>query len=142
MHQRRFQILAWLLISWQLFVPSGAPWVHTLLDENCCANKCGEFNAPDPAGKHAHSHTGCLHLHGTHSRSHAQSDGDSDPTGQEPHDCSNCPVCLAIAAPRLLTALVSMPIQVDQIEVLPVAECADPQLGFGLPPQCRAPPAV
>jgi len=137
-----FRILTLLLILWQLFLPCSAPWLHTCVEPSCahtaCATgvKCSSSPVAENSRSKAHScRCSCHHLteNSTNDGSHGKPPG-------EPHDCSSCALCQAIAAPRILASLVSLPSCEDLIEVLRVAECADPLLGFGLPPRCRAPP--
>jgi hypothetical protein len=142
MHPRRFQILSWLLISWQLLVPSGAPWLHTLIDGGCSAETCETGRSEGIGDQHSHVHSACRHAHHSATGPHSHSHGSSDPAKNKTHDCSNCAVCQAIAAPRIVCHFVVLPVTIDRIEILSIAHCADPLLGFGLPPQCRAPPAV
>ena len=142
MHPRRFQILSLLLISWQLLVPSGAPWLHTLIDGGCSAVTSEKGRSEGIGEKHSHVLSACCHVHHSATGPHSHSHDSSDPTENKPHDCSNCAICQAIAAPRIVADFVVLPVTIDRIEALSVADCADPLLGFGLPPQCRAPPAV
>jgi len=145
MQQRRFQILSWLLISWQLLIPSAAPWLHTLTDGSVCADGRSvvkDSKLANSCEAVSQSHSGCSHSHRTCSHSHSGSESESEHAPNAPHDCSNCAVCQAIAAPRVLTTLLTLPVAVDRIEILSIAACSDPLLGFGLPPQCRAPPVV
>lgn len=169
MFQHRFQNLIKLLIALQLLLPSGAPWLHTLIDGSCCASSGSSSGACCDNASHGHKHscgsrTTHKHSHGAHSHEHPpaeshagsnhskspnqHSDSDShdqtptDSEPEQPHDCSNCPICQAISAPRILALILQLPEADDQVECLCIAECADPLLGFGLPLQCRAPPAV
>lgn len=164
MLQHRFQNLIKLLIALQLLLPSGAPWLHTVIDGSCCAASVGY--SPSCCISHSHLHCSgasnrgnAVHSHGnshkdahscsshsaskpghSHRHLHDESSPNSDP--EQPHDCSNCPVCQAISAPRILALILQLPEVDERIECLATAECADPLLGFGLPLQCRAPPAV
>ena len=135
----RAQNLTWLLILWQLLLPSGAPWLHTVVDGSCCTTAVEQ-----------HSETTCCHHHHLNDshrraandcRSHHDHDGQS-PSDSKPHDCSSCAICQAISAPRVLAALVELPKIAEQTGVIETPECADPLLGFCLPLQCRAPPAA
>ncbi len=136
MLSHRTQILTWLLVCWQLLLPSGAPWLHTVVDGSCCASSDSQNAAP----------TCCCHHHSAGSHSHAPAEGqessDSKQSDEKPHDCSNCAICQAISAPRVLVALVELPKIAEQTGVIETPECADPLLGFCLPLQCRAPPAA
>jgi hypothetical protein len=134
----RTQIFTWLLICWQLLLPSGAPWLHTMVDGSCCAT-----SNPQPAS------TPCCQQHHSHcADSHAKAKSDvADPDDRDlptpdslPHDCSNCVICQAIAAPRALASVIELPAFSELTEIVSVIGCADPLLGFGLPLQCRAPP--
>ena len=145
------QKFTWLLILWQLLLPSGAPWLHTVVDGSCCTTP-GE----------QHSKTTCCHQHHSHESdrdagkacsSHKHRDGQlscgeqapfegQSPANSPPHDCTNCAICQAISAPRVLTGLVELPKIAEQIGVIETPECADPLLGFCLPLKCRAPPAA
>lgn len=136
----RTQIFTWLLVLWLLLLPSGAPWLHTVVDISCCATSKAQSTS-----------TKCCHHH-------HRDGGDSDGTAKcvvpqaedhglplrqpAPHDCSNCPVCQAIAAPRVLALVVELTVFPERTELISVIECADPLLGFGLPLQCRAPPVA
>jgi hypothetical protein len=135
----RTQNLTWLLIVWQLLLPSGAPWLHTVVDGSCCTAE---------AKQHSETTCSCRH-HSADSHRHAEGicGSDPDPDGQlpsdsTPHDCSNCAICQAIYAPRVLVAVVELPKIAERNGVIETPECADPLLGFCLPLQCRAPPAV
>jgi hypothetical protein len=144
MHKHRFQNLIKLLIALQLLLPSGAPWLHTLIDGSCCAVGAHSHRGPSPQDAHPSwcAHTGCSHSHASHSADNPCGNP-AEPAGDTtPHDCSDCPVCQAMAAPRMLALVVVLPLAVELIETLPLPDCADPLLGFGLPPQCRAPPAA
>ena len=143
MHSRCFQILSWLLIFWQLLLPSGAPWLHLLMDGSCCTDACcvdiGIISAKLPETT-SHSHSVCQHAHNDGQCSHSDSQNESE--SETPHDCSNCAVCQALAAPRILAPVVGLPVAGESIENPVVRECAGPLLGFGLPLQCRAPPVA
>jgi len=137
MHLHRTQILTRLLILWQLLLPSGAPWLHTVVDGTCCTTSAEQ-----------HSETACCHdhSHGSHHHAANESSAPPDRDGQSPcnstpHDCSNCAICQAISAPRVLAVLIELPKIAEQTGVIETQECADPMLGFCLPLQCRAPPA-
>lgn len=145
MPQHRFQNLIRLLALLQLLLPSGSPWLHTVFDSACCESKVGCASPADVSLErtscaHSHSHC-CDHFSpqngGNSGHGHHHSDHDS-----RPHNCANCAVCQAIAAPRILSPVVVLPTLPEVFEALVVASCADPLLGFGLPPQCRAPPAI
>jgi hypothetical protein len=136
----RTQNFTWLLILWQLLLPVGAPWLHTVVDGSCCTTSveqrhettCCHHHRSD--GAHRHPATDCSH-------SHEEPDGQS-PFDSKPHDCSNCAICQAISAPRVLVVLIELSKLVEQTGVIETPLCADPLLGFCLPLQCRAPPAV
>ena|GEM_PF-800942 len=137
-----FRILTLLLILWQLFLPCSAPWSHSCLGVACAHTGCGTAAESSSSAvvkdARAGTHSCRCAFHGF---SETPTEGDADEkSDREPHDCSSCALCQAIAAPRILASLVSLPSCEDLIEVLRVAECADPLLGFGLPPRCRAPP--
>ena len=140
MLKHRTQNFTWLLILWQLLLPSGAPWLHTVVDGSCCAT---------PAEQHSET-TCCHHHHSDGSHGHAatncsnsrQEHDDQPPSDPAPHDCSNCAICQAISAPRVLVLLTELPKIAEQTGVIETPECADPLLGFCLPLQCRAPPAA
>lgn len=136
----RTQNLTWLLILWQLLLPSGAPWLHPVVDGSCCTSSTEQ-----------HSETTCCHHHHS-SRSHCRAPADcsdsdksvggESPSNPAPHDCANCAICQAISAPRVLVGLIELPKIVEQTGVIEMPSCADPLLGFCLPLQCRAPPAA
>ena len=139
MSQHRFQILTRLLILWQLLLPTVAPWLHTIVDVSSCA------------GIRAHgTSTGCCHhRHSNGAESSAASKcgeltkrSGEVPADSAPHDCSNCAICQAITAPRVLALLIELPLFSEQTGFVSISTCADPLLGFGLPPQCRAPPVA
>jgi hypothetical protein len=148
MPQHRFQILASLLITLQLLIPSGAPWLHLHVESDCCAlaaESSRHEETQDPTHRHSadtcsHQHSQCQPTCGD--QCEPRSNTGSGKSDSEPHDCSNCPVCQAIAAPRTITCLIELPAVADRIELLSVCDSADPMLGFGLPCQCRAPPCV
>ena len=144
MLQHRFQNLIKLLIAVQLLLPSGAPWLHTLIDGSRCASAGSFSGSCCVAPSHIHrctSRSTHKHSHGNKSAPlHQHSPTDSEP--QQPHNCSDCPVCQAICAPRILALILQLPEFDEQVGCLYFGECADPLLGFGLPLQCRAPPAV
>ena len=135
MRQYRFQILTWLLILWQLLLPTGAPWLHTVVDGSCCAS----------SNSHDTSTACCHHRHSNHAESKCGGLTGEDrevPHDSAPHDCSNCAICQAISTPRVLALLIELPVFSEQTGLVSVSTCADPMLGFGLPPQCRAPPVA
>ena len=146
MRQYRFQILTWLLILWQLLLPTGAPWLHTVVDGSCCADSCGAHSSTTCQ----HSHSGCSYSHKhagkRHGHSHVGHDCETEENEScpepKPHDCANCEICQAIADPRLIALLTELPAASEEADLASVPECADRLLGFGLPPQCRAPPKV
>ena len=180
MHKHRFQNLIKLLIALQFLLPSGGPWLHTLIDRSRCASagsfsgsccvapshshRCtsrsthkhshGNKSAPLHQHSHAKSHDGesSSKSHTQHSDRHLQKHSPSDSVSlgaskpasepQQPHNCSDCPVCQAICAPRILALILQLPEFDEHVGCLYFGECADPLLGFGLPLQCRAPPAV
>ena len=145
MFHHRFRILTSLLILWQLLLPLSAPWLHACAD-SCCAADHG-----DDASLSDSNHTGSKSAAGSrlcrcdfHRASSGPNDSkrstDEHSPEQKQHDCSNCSICQAISAPRILVAMVEVATSEQFISSLPVPDCADPLLGFGLPPQCRAPP--
>lgn len=148
MLQHRFQILSVLLIALQLLIPSGAPWLHLCVESGCCA----AASAGDSAA-HSESNTllvsqssnaACRHhshcRHSCRTQEIVEESSHQESEEPQPHDCSNCPVCQTIAAPRTLAALLQLPAIAETVELIPVVNSADPMLGFGLPCQCRAPP--
>jgi hypothetical protein len=141
MLQHRTPILTSLLILWQLLLPSGAPWLHTFVDGSCCATTTtvSKQNAKTRCHHHCGKQHGHVSTEGKGSSTESRGESDSE---QAPHDCSNCAVCQAIAAPRVLVLLIELPIFSERTELISVIECADPLLGFGLPLQCRAPPVA
>lgn len=131
-----------LLILWQLFLGCSAPWLHTVTVGTCAAStghkRLQNTCAPEsPLTKKPGRSCGCGFQHRSE-KPLENSAGDGPP--EKPHDCSNCQVCQAIAAPRTLVTIVEVEACEYFFLSLDVAECADPMLGFGLPPQCRAPP--
>lgn len=127
------QFLGLMLACWQLVLPSSAPWLHSLMEGNCCVD--------DTAGsEHDHSHGTCHH----HVHKPAETAGNQTPERSPVthHDCSECALCQAISAPRILTGPIDLPTLSETAPFFAVAVCADPQLGFGLPLQARAPPVA
>lgn len=131
----RTQNLTWLLILWQLLLPSGAPWLHTVVDDSCCASSDAQ-NTPPTCSCHHHSPAKRSTTAG------GQGSSDSKESDEKPHDCSKCAICQAIAAPRVLVVLVELPKVSEITGVIETPECRNPLLGFCLPLQCRAPPVA
>ena len=127
------QFVGLMLACWQLVLPSSAPWLHSLMGDFCCTGEVANASPP-----HSHSHGTCHH--------HAQKppekgdEGSSERLPVTTHDCSECALCQAISAPRILTGPIDLPTLSETASFVVVAICADPQLGFGLPLQARAPP--
>ena len=139
-----FQILAPLLILWQLILPCSAPWLHTCIEEYCAAAKCDESSDASSLNVQAsptHSKHSCACSHHPKNAPQSNENSNKQPPAKS-HDCSNCAVCQAIAAPRTLVAIVSLEASVEIMEALILADCSDPLLGFDLPTRCRAPPAT
>ena len=125
--------LGLMLACWQLVLPSSAPWLHSLMEDSCCVGGA-------TSSVHEHSHGKCHHHH----QNPAEKAG-SDAPERSPvsgHDCSECALCQAISAPRILTGPIELPTLSETAPLVVVAICADPQLGFGLPLQARAPPVA
>ena len=148
MHTRRFQILISLQVALQLLIPAIAPWLHSFIE-------CGGvqfFTSTQESDSSATCSThrpqprclaGCCHDHSPAASSASADSSHQNPVDQQPpHDCAHCAICQAIAAPRILASVVELSATPEQIVPLVVPVCADPLLGFGLPPQCRAPPAA
>lgn len=145
MHLHCCKIFNFLLILWQLVFLSVAHRIHVAPECSYCHHfQNGETYAP------VRSRTEVLHSRhsGCRSCSHVKTqDGNCHDNEQppaelpKPHDCKNCSVCQVITAAGTLTAVVTIPKAYEQSATLARAECADPMLGFGYPPQCRAPPA-
>ena len=129
------QFLGLMLACWQLVLPSSAPWLHSLMGDSCCT-----VDAVGSAQHHNHSHGPCHH----HEQELAENAGQETPESRpvKNHDCSECALCQAISAPRILTGPVDLPTLSETAPFVAVAICADPQLGFGLPLQARAPPVA
>ncbi len=146
MFHNRFRILTSLLILWQLLLTLSASWLHPCAVELCAAAGCGDDTSASDSN-HAGSSTSVvsrlcrceLHRASSGVNGSKKSTEEHSP-GQKKHDCSNCAICQAIFAPRLLVAMVEVATSDQFISALPVPDCADPMLGFGLPTQCRAPP--
>jgi hypothetical protein len=133
MRWRSAQFLGLMLACWQLVLPSSAPWLHSLMGDSCCVSE-----AVGAAPRHCHSHGTCHH----HDQRPGERAGQKSPE-QHPvtsHDCSECALCQAISAPRILTGPIDLPTLSETAPFVAVAVCDDPQLGFGLPVQARAPP--
>lgn len=124
------QFLGLMLACWQLVLPSSAPWLHSLMEDSCCVAAAGSA--------HEHSHGACHH----HDQKSAENAGSEtpEPSPATHHDCSECALCQAISAPRILSGPIDLPTLSETASLVAVAICADPQLGFGLPLQARAPP--
>jgi hypothetical protein len=129
------QFLGLMLACWQLVLPSSAPWLHSLMGDSCCT-----ADAPGPAQHHNHSHGPCHH----HEQKLAENAGQEtpEPSPVKNHDCSECALCQAISAPRILTGPIDLPTLSETAPFVAVAICANPQLGFGLQLQARAPPVA
>ncbi len=129
------QFLGLMLACWQLVLPASAPWLHSLMGDSCCVG-----DAAVSAQPHCHSHGTCHH----HEQKPTENAGDESPERRPvtSHDCSECALCQAISAPRILTGPIDLPILSETAPFFAVAVCADPQLGFGLPLQARAPPVA
>lgn len=139
-----FQILTPLLILWQLLLPCSAPWLHICIEDACAEAKCEE--SPGVSGRKTQA-SATPSGHSCSCSHHAKNSPQSLPDSREQcparsHDCSNCAVCQALAAPRTLVAIVSLEASVEFMEALVFADCSDPLLGFALPTRCRAPPAT
>lgn len=150
----RFHNLIRLMIVLQLVLPSGAPWLHSVIDDHCCAQTT-------VAGEPHHDHR-CHHHHGANEEnshrescsvfqnrnsltekpdcSHEQSDTDHGPFPF--HNCSRCSICQAIAAPGVLPILISVCIPSERIELLPRRDIGAPVSCALRYPQCRAPPVL
>ncbi|MFO0999364.1 MAG: hypothetical protein U0936_03430 [Planctomycetaceae bacterium] len=148
MRTRRFQILISLQVALQLLIPAIAPWLHSFVEcgsVGCCTPAPFLYPVTKHRGEQASSHcsAGCCHVHSNATDStSAHSPGEQHSDQQPPHDCAHCAICQAIAAPRILTSVVEISAAPEQISPLAAPACADPLLGFGLPPQCRAPPVA
>ena len=146
MHKHRFQNLIKLLIALQFLLPSGGPWLHTLIDGSRCASAGSSSGSCCVAASHSHrctSRSTHKHSHGNksaplHEHSHAKSDdgesrskshtqysdrhlqehSPSDSEPQQPHSCSDCPVCQAICAPRILALILQLPEFDEQVGCL------------------------
>lgn len=148
MQTRRFQILISLLVGLQLLIPAIAPWLHSIIECSsvyCCTSapslESVSTHREDPVQRHCMA--GCCHEHSTVAdKSSTTSPSEPHPDQKPPHDCSHCSICQAIAAPRILTSVVEISAAPEQIVPLIVPACTDPLLGFGRPPQCRAPPEI
>lgn len=144
MQTRRFQILISLQVALQLLIPAIAPWLHSFIEcggvQCCTSTQESHLRAGSPTPRSAsRCLAGCCH---DHPDDMAGSSGQGQSDEQAPHDCAHCAICQAIAAPRILVSVVELSAAPEQIVLLVVPPCADSMLGFGLPPQCRAPPAV
>ena len=127
------QFLGLMLACWQLVLPSSAPWLHSLMGDSCCVG--------DATGSvHEHSHGKCHHHVPKPPKKAGHEAPERSPVTH--HDCSECALCQAISAPRILTGPIDLPTLSETASFIVVAICADPQLGFGLPLQARAPPVV
>lgn len=127
------QFLGLMLACWQLVLPSSAPWLHSLMEDSCCLGGA-------TSSVHEHSHGKCHHHHKNPAEKAGHDAPERSPASH--HDCSECALCQAISAPRILTGPIELPTLSETAPLVVVAICADPQLGFGLPLQARAPPAA
>jgi hypothetical protein len=156
----RFHNLIRLMIVLQLVLPSGAPWLHTVIDDHCCA-KTTASGEPNHAHRCHHHHHGADEHWADEGKSHREpcsasqnrnsltekpdcSHDQSDPDhGPFPfHNCSRCSICQAIAAPGVLPILIGVCIPAERIELLPRRDIGAPVSCDLRSPQCRAPPAV
>lgn len=147
MQTRRFQILISLQVALQLLIPAIAPWLHSFIecssDYSCTSTLApGSVSSLPERAERPHCTAGCCHHSTAADKSSATSPSQHDRGQQLPHDCAHCAICQAIAAPRILTSVVEISSSPEQIVPLVVPVCADPLLGFGLPPQSRAPPVI
>ncbi len=140
MFPRRTQTLTWLLIFWQLLLLWGAPWLHPFVDGTCSASFAEQPSTTTRCHRN-HSHGSPSPVAANCSGSN-KSCGDQLPSDPVSHDCSNCAICQAISAPRVLVVLIELTQLVEQTGVVETPHCADPLLGFCLPRQCRAPPVA
>ena len=127
------QFLGLMLACWQLVLPSSAPWLHSLMEDSCCVGGA-------TSSVHEHSHGKCHHHHQNPAEKAGHDAPERSPASH--HDCSECALCQAISAPRILTGPIDLPTLSETASFIVVAICADPQLGFGLPLQARAPPVA
>jgi len=134
----RTQNLTWLLILWQFLLPSGAPWLHTVVDGSCCTPSAEQHSGTTCCDRHNSTRSLCRA--GADCSDSDNSGGNKSPSNPAPHDCSNCAICQAISAPRVLAVPIELPKIVEQTGVIETPKFADPLLGFCLPLQCRAPP--
>lgn len=143
MQTRRFQILVSLQVALQLLIPAFAPWLHSFVEcgsVDCCTSTL-EPTLLNRHAMHGRCPAGCCHDHSVDTNAPpAESPDHNGSDHQKPHDCAHCAICQAIAAPRILASVVEISGAPEQIVTVVAPVCADPLLGFGLPPQCRAPP--
>ena len=148
MHPRRFQVLISLQVALQLLIPAIAPWLHSFIEcggAQCCTSTKDPDRSASSLTKRPASAclAGCSHDHGHEAASSSRRPSDRGQSDEQtPHDCAHCAICQAIAAPRILASVVELSTAPEQIVLLVAPGCADPMLGFGLPPQCRAPPVA
>jgi hypothetical protein len=133
------QFATWTLLILQVLLPSSAPWLHYFGEAACCVATASKEVAPSCK---CHHHADSQPDRATKCADSPAAEGGESPDDSPPHDCTDCAICQAIAAPRILALLVELPVLCEQTATISVPECADPLLGFGLPLQCRAPPAV
>ena len=139
MFHHRFRILTPLLILWQTLLPLCAHSLHNCPESLCAGGFCVEGTRNDGSADHATGtgHCGCVFR---------RASGDSGERSEEQrperekHDCSCCSICHTIAAPRTLVTIVEVARSEHLVNLISVQDCSDHLLGFGLPPQCRAPP--
>lgn len=139
MFHHRFRILTPLLIFWQTLLPLCAHSLHNCAESLCADGFCVEGTHNERSADHA---TGSGHCRCGFHRASADSGERSEEQQpeQEKHDCSCCSICQTIAAPRTLVTAVEVARSEHLVNLISVQDRSDPLLGFGLPPQCRAPP--
>lgn len=136
-----FRILSPLLILWQLILPCSAPWLHNCFEDVCaeaCGQSLGKVGSPQREETVKGNHSCSCRFHQADEKPSDHSDQSAP--AKKPHDCSSCAVCQALAAPRTLASMVVLAFTEQTVCSIVNPDCADPLLGFGLPPQCRAPP--
>ena len=138
MFHHRFRILTPLLILWQILLPLCAYALHDCVDALCAGGSCD--SARSERSENYASGLGCCRCRFHRGSADSEEDSEEHLPEHEKHDCSNCSICQAIAAPRILVTTLEVTRSAHLIGLISVWDRSDPMLGFRLPPQCRAPP--
>lgn len=141
MFDHRFRTLTPLLILWQILLPLCAHHLHDCAEALCAEGSCVDNRRSERSEDSA---AGLGHCRCDFRRASADSGEGSEEQlpEQEKHDCSRCSICQTIATPRILVTALEVTRSEHSIGLISVQDWSDPMLGFGLLPQCRAPPRL